>query len=182
MKILTKIALTVATAISLAVGAQAQTTTFNWNFNDLDGIYDGGTPVNFSISALTAVNSTLLFNTTSPSNYTGASGGGNASVSAKSGALNLAKSTYFTFSLTPSASYAINSIAFSLGSRSTGSGPILLTLFSSTDGFATPLATTASPNDSSWNLCSFTFSNTGATNAPFEFRLYGSGGNSTSSN
>lgn len=183
MKTLTKIALTIAAVAGLASATHGQTTTINWNFTDLDGTFDSGTPVNFSISNLTAVNSSLAFNTTSPSSgYPGATGGGNAAVSAVAGGFNLTTSTYYTFTLTPSAGFAINSVSFSFGSRTTTTGPIVLSLRSSTDGFATDLGTSSAPNDSTWNLFTFNFTNTGATNVPVEFRLYGSGGTSTSSN
>ncbi len=47
MKALTKIALTIAIAVGLTAMAHAQTTTINWNFTDLDGIFDGGYPSQF---------------------------------------------------------------------------------------------------------------------------------------
>lgn len=50
------------------------------------------------------------------------------------------------------------------------------------DNFATDLGSSAAPNDSNWNLYSFNFNTTGASGAPVEFRIYGSGGSSTASN
>ena len=157
--------------------------TLNWNFTDGDATFDSGSPANFTVSDLTAGNSTLGINSTSPSTgYTGASGTNNAAVSAVSGALSVSTSTYYSFTLTPGSGFAINATEFSFGSRSTASGPVALTLRSSADNFASDLDSSVAPNDSSWNLYDFTFDITGALDTPVEFRLYGSGGTSTASN
>ncbi len=184
MNSFTKLALTLVAAVAVSASStSAQTTTINWNFTDLNTTFDNGTPVNFTVSPLTAVNSSLSINATSASSgYAGATGGGNAAVSAVLGTLSLTTSTYYSFSLTPSAGFAINSVSFTLGSRSTSTGPTSLSFFSSADSFTTALATNSSPTDSSWNLYTFTFNSTGAPGTPVEFRLYGSGGTSTASN
>jgi PEP-CTERM motif len=169
--------------IAVATSAQAQLTTINWDFTDGDTTFDNGSPVHFTVSDLTVVNSSLSINSTSPSGgYTGASGSNNAAVSAVSGPFDVANSTYYTFTLTPNSGFAINAISFSFGSRSTSSGPVFLSLRSSVDGYASDLDSAVASNDSSWNLYSFSFNTTGGVDTPVTFRLYGSDGSSTASN
>jgi hypothetical protein len=68
-----------------------------------------------------------------------------------------------------------------LGSRSTATGPVLLTLRSSVDGFAANLGSATAAANSNWSLYSFAFNATGAVGAPIEFRIYGSDGSGAGS-
>ena len=174
---------TVIAAIVLASSAFAAQAQINWNFSDLNGTPDGGIPPNVTVSDLTAGNSALAFNTTSASSgYTGATGGGNAAVSAVAGTLNINTSTYYQFTLTPASGYQINATDFTFGTRITASGPTLISLRSSLDGYTTDLATQAGVNDSAWRLVTMAFTASGAMDEAVTFRLYGSGGSSTASN
>ena len=174
---------TVIAAIVLASSAFAAQAQINWNFTDLNGTPDGGIPPNVTVSDLTAGNSGIAFNTTSASTgYTGATGGGNAAVSAVAGTLNINTSTYYQFTLTPASGYQINATDFTFGARSTASGPTLFSLRSSLDGYTTDLASQAAINDSTWRLVTMAFTASGAVDEAITFRLYGSGGSSTASN
>ena len=178
-----KLILMVSLLVLCAASRVSAVDVVMWNFSDLNGTFDSSPPTGFAVSALTAVNSSIAFNATSPSSgYTGATGGGNAAVSAVLGGFNVSTSTYYTFTLTPNAGFSIDTTAFSFGSRSTASGPVLLTLRSSVDGFSTDVASAVAANDSSWSLFSFVINVSGHTDTAVEFRLYGSGGSATASN
>ena len=173
----------VIAAIALAASAFAAQAQINWNFTDANTTPDGGVPPNVIVSDLTAGNSSLAINSTSASTgYTGASGGNNAAVSAVPGTLNISTSTYYQFTLTPASGYQINATDFTFGNRSTASGPTVLSLRSSIDGYTTDLASQAVANDSVWRLVTMAFTATGAIDEAVTFRLYGSGGSSTASN
>jgi hypothetical protein len=91
--------------------------------------------------------------------------------------LDVATSAYFEFTLTPDAGFLINANGLSLGSRSTGTGPQLLTLRSSIDGFTANIATAAVSNSSTWAFVTFSaFNITGDPSTPVTFRIYGSNG------
>ena len=171
-------------SFAVAAAAQAQSTVVRWNFNDLDATFDSGTPVNFSIGIMTVGNTTTssIDSSSASSGYTGASGGGNFATRAVTGALSISTSTYYTFTLTPATGYQINASNLSVGSRSTGSGPTTLSLFSSIDNYTTPLSTANTSNGSTWALASLPFTVTGATDQAVTFRLYGSGGAGTIGN
>jgi DNA/RNA endonuclease G (NUC1) len=120
---------------------------------------------------------TTLLTTTSASTGTGASGTFNAGAATVNGALNPATSTYFEFTLSPAAGKRLLASGFAFRTRSTGTGPIAYTLYTSVDGYAAPVASGTLSNNSAWSLVTTAFTTvTGATGAPVTFRLYGSGG------
>jgi hypothetical protein len=164
--------------LALVSAARAQA---KWNFDSTLPTNADPTslPANITGGTITAINATLAINTTSGSTgaYTGASGGNSASAGAVAGALNLASSSYFSFSLATSGGNRLFASGLSIGSRSTGTGPTTLTLYSSADNFTSPLATTSASANSSWALMTFpAFSVFGPTNGSLTFRIYGSGG------
>ena len=133
----------------------------------------------------------MSFNATSPSgSYTTAagflaSGGTNAAVIAKTGALNTAfgGSTYLGYDLSLSAASGVsyNITDVSLGSRQTGTGPTTLSLYDGTDGFTSTsnlLSSVTVATTSTWTADDFagisvSLPNDGST---VSFRIYGSGG------
>lgn len=120
---------------------------------------------------------TALLTTVSASSGTGASGAVNAGAATINGALNLATSTYFEFTLTPGAGKRLLATGLSFRSRSTGTGPQALAVYSSTDGFTTALATTTNGSGTSWALYTPAFTTvTGLADTPVTFRIYGYNG------
>lgn len=178
-KILTIIGLAAATL----AGAQAQV-VLTWNFADDNAVVDSGTPVNFSVSALTIGNSLGTVadpvNSTSASgSYTGATGTGNIGNAYRIGALNTGTSGsgYIEFTLTPIAGYTIKLTNFDFGVRSTSTGPQAFALRSSQDSYATDLFTGTISNNSAWTLKDNSVNFTSSTDgAAVTFRLYGYNG------
>ncbi|MFZ4059395.1 MAG: beta strand repeat-containing protein, partial [Ferruginibacter sp.] len=95
---------------------------------------------------------TALITGTSVSNNSGASGGNNAGVAARTGALTLGAngSAYFEFTLTPNTNYGVTLSAINFGTRSTNSGPTNFTIRSSVDGYTADLITGSIPTISTW--------------------------------
>jgi hypothetical protein len=189
---MTKLGLAATIALATLVSqAYAQGTgTVTWNFTDGDNVADGVTIPNLGNTPTwdqgnNNGTTTEISSTSASSGYTGASGTNNAGAAARAGALSITAGTgsaYFEFTLNPGAGLAIEGTGLSLGSRSTGTGPQLLTLRSSVDGFVGDLATAAVPNTSAWTLVTLSaFDVTGAADTPITFRLYGSNGTGTPS-
>jgi hypothetical protein len=158
------------------VAAHAQVV---WTFTSGTGAADS-LPPNITGGIITASNfggGSLAFNSTSASPTPAFSGSNNAAVNAKSGSLDPSSSTYFDFTLTPGVDQHIRATGFSLGSRSTATGPTSLSLYTSIDGFTALVASVSTTANSTWasvTLSSFTV--TGAAGSAVTFRLYGSGG------
>ncbi|MCX6956242.1 MAG: immunoglobulin domain-containing protein [Verrucomicrobia bacterium] len=174
------ISFTTSNSATLTVNAPAPAAIV-WNFTTATPSSNATTDV--TASAVTQNNNngtTALLTTTSPSGtYTGASGGNNAGAAARIGSLvkGASGSAYFEFTLTPTAGKRLVVSALSFGTRSTGTGPIAYDIYSSLDSFATPVATGAIANNSSWSLKSPAISTlTGATDTAITFRIYGYGG------
>lgn len=171
------------------------TTNVYWDFSGPAG---PDKPTLGTISGLTTAFSfgnaaSLNYNaSSSSSSYTTAAGftasaGTNAYVAVRTGAFDIGTNTYFSFSLSLSlitgTSYTISDV--SLGSRSTGSGPTSLALYSSTDGssFSAVGSPLAVNQDNNWAAADFSgiliaLPNDGST---VYFRLYGTGSSSASS-
>lgn len=169
---------TSAPAILAVVEAPA---SIVWDFSSASP--SSGVPAGVTGGAVTQGNNngtTALLTTVSVSSgYAGVSGGANAGAAARVGALNQAAggSTYFEFTFEPEAGRRFVATALSFGMRSTGTGPQAFALFSSVDGFTTPLATGVVPNNSSWRWHSPVFAGVaGSSGAPVTFRLYGYNG------
>ncbi len=185
MKILVPLLLTLTT---LGIADQLSAEVVQWTF-DAPGPTDGRTTTNgiytnYTVAPLTQGNNngtvTLISGTSPSAGYTNASGGNNAAAAAFIGALNPATSTFFAFTFTPATGYSVQATGFTLGERSTGTGPQLLTLRSSLDNFTTDIATAAVNANSTWSLVSLSpFSLTAPVDTAVTFRLYGSNGTGT---
>ena len=159
-----------------------------WSFTDGTGA-PSATVANLSGGVLSAGNlagtSSLAFNTTSASTNSGASGGNNAAVrTVASASLSPSSSTYFEFTVTPANGHQISATGLTLGSRSAGTGPTTLSLFSSVDSFSSALGSIVTSTNSTWTSVTLSsFSVAAAANTPVTFRLYGApSGTTTSAN
>lgn len=163
--------------------------TVTWNFGTsaaLTADPTSGLSADLTGGTLTAGNNNVsganppLLSTTSASTPTSTfSGNGNAGVAARVGALNKAAggSAYFEFTLAPSAGKRLLVTGISFGSRSTGTGPVAYSIFTSLDGFASSVATGTLLANSTWAMQSPTLpALTGATGAPITVRIYGHSG------
>ncbi|MFY7665577.1 beta strand repeat-containing protein, partial [Flavobacterium sp.] len=121
---------------------------------------------------------TMLSNTSVSSVYAGASGGNNAGIAVQNGALNTATSSYFEFVLTPAAGFTVSLNAISFGMRSTGTGPVNFVVRSSSDSYASNLASGTDSANSAWTLKSPTTTTTvtSGNGTAITFRIYGFGG------
>ena len=161
--------------LALPLGAQ---TTVTWNFS-AGTAAAAGTVANLAASAISAGNtasaSAMVVNTTSASDFSGASGTHNAGVRTVTAAsLATATSTYFAFTLTPAAGYSLTATSLGFGSRSAGSGPTALALYSSADNFLASIASTTVSNNSTWASVSLSgFNVSGGLDTAVTFRLYG---------
>lgn len=168
----------------LSVGAlSAQTLIY-----DFTGAATGaptGSISNITFSNATSNNNlgtvaTPVNGTSASSGYAGSSGTNNIGAAARAGVLDITTGTgsaYIEFTMTPSASFALTLQSISFGERSTGTGPQLVTIRTSLDGFATDLASAAVANTSTWTLQSPTFAPiSGGLDQPITIRLYGSNG------
>ena len=185
-KIMKKALLTFAIITVAAIAAQAQNVIYSFpdntgaastvGANITASAFSGGNP------ATTAAGGQFAITTTSASNNTGASGGFNAGIAAKGGALDPANSSFFSFTLTPAAGFFLDVTGLQFGSRSTGTGPQAFTLRSSLDAFATDVATFTLVNNSTWALLGpSAFSLIGANSQAITFKIIGSGGTGSSS-
>jgi hypothetical protein len=157
----------------------------SWSFGTSVGVATPtGVPANMTVGAITQGNNngttTILTNTSASSGYTGASGQFNAGAAARVGALNINAngSAYFEVTLTPDTGYKVSVTGISLGSRSTSTGPQLLSIRSSKDAYATTIASNAISNNSIWVLLPFSPFTTveSSVSTPITLRIYGSGG------
>jgi len=162
------------TSSTISIGTVSGNVT--WNFNTASP-----TSVAFAnISELTQGNNngtTILLSTTAASSgYSGASGGNNAGLSARTGALNTGSSgsAYFTFTVNGSNSGSFTLTGISFGSRSTTTGPQLYSLRSSIDNYASNIDTGFLLNTGSWIFKSRAGLNISGTSVTF--RIYGSNG------
>lgn len=168
-----------AWAMMPVLASQAQ--TIGWNFGT--NAVPLASPSSNSAAHVTAGDlargnnngTTLLVTNSSPSSgYTGASESYNAGAAARTGALSVANSTYFTFTLTPDATNTLRVTGLSLGSRSTSTGPQAFCVRSSLDAYAADLATGTLANNSAWALKSVAFAAISPTpGTPMTVRIYG---------
>ncbi len=153
-------------------------TAITWNFTTGTAAA-AGSVANISASAVSAGNtassSALVVNTTSASDFSGASGTYNLGVrTATSATLSTATSTYFEFTLTPTTGYSITATSFSFGTRSAGTGPTALALYSSVDNFLANLSSTTVSANATWTSVVLSgFNVSGAQGGAVTFRLYG---------
>lgn len=167
-----------AAALNLASGSGQ----LYWDFSTATAT--GGLPPDIGGGLVSQVNNNgttaLLTNASVSSGYSGASGGNNAGAAARTGPLNRADaagSAHFELTLEAPTGRRIVVTSFSFGSRSTATGPQAFALFSSVDGFATPLSSGALANNSAWTLVAPEFPPFAAEpGRPVTFRLYGYNG------
>ena len=145
-----------------------------------------GVQPNSTVSAVAQGNNngtTALITAVSLSNtYPGFSGGNNAGAAARTGAINTAANgtAYFEVTFTPSTGYQITLSAISSGSRSTTTGPQLLIVRTSLDGFVSDASTATVSNTSAWALAPFSALNVaGGNDIAITLRIYGSAGTGT---
>jgi hypothetical protein len=154
-----------------------------WNFNTASPT--SGVLANSTVSDVSQGNnsgSTTLITATSPSTgYAGASGGNNAGATAFTGALSTATSTYFEVTITPASGFAIAVAAMSLGNQSTdATGPQLVTVRSSLDGYTTDVGSITISTTGVWGLTIPILGIlNGTVDQPITLRIYGSDGTGT---
>jgi RHS repeat-associated protein len=163
-------------------GPRTNNFTAYWNFGTLSGnslpTAVTGSGVNFgafSLSNNLGNLSTSLTNSSASSGYTDASGFFNVSAVTRNGALS-ATSTYFEVNILPSAGVDVSVNGLDFGTRSSATGPRLLSISASQDSHGVPLFTNALLNNSTWVRLSPRFAGFAPTNSPQTLRLYGSGG------
>lgn len=109
--------------------------------------------------------------------YIGASGEQNAAVAARTGPLDKSVngSAFLSITLTASPGYKLTISSFSLGIRSTTTGPQQLALFSSMDEFQAPLLTNVLLANSEWSYFDLPLP-TSPSKSVIVFKLFGYGG------
>jgi subtilisin family serine protease len=157
-------------------------TTITWNFTS-NGAPSSALPAGVTGGTVTQGNNngtTSFPDGAAPSSgYTGASGGGNLGLAARTGALNTGTngSAFATFTLTPDAGRRLVISAISFAARRSNTGPQAWALYSSADNYATALATGTIPSATTWVLFAPTISTiTTALGTPVTFRIYGYNG------
>ena len=160
-------------------------TTYTWDCSTLGST----TGINSNITSANFVNpqgnnngtTTQITALSVSTGYSGASGTSNFGAASFTGALSTTTTTYFSTVITPTSGYGIQLNSISFGSRSTATGPLLVSVYSSIDNYASAIGTATVANNSSWTLSTVTFSTglIGLANTPVTLRLYGSGGGGT---
>lgn len=178
----------VGAVVCLAFTAPLRADEIGWNFGSGSvGTLSptSGVPVaNLSVSDFSRTNggpgdasNIIDSGSNSGGAYAGASGDNNAQAIAEPGALNLATSTWFEFTLTPSGGNQVTVTGFTFGSRSSSGGPLQLSIRSSLDNYATEIASANVLADLTWALLTPTTTPTSSgTNTPITVRIYASGG------
>jgi hypothetical protein len=105
--------------------------------------------------------------------YSAGSGGSYFAASTWTGATPGAN--YFEFTLTPTAGYQIEVTSISFGHRATSTGPTAFAVRSSSDGFASNLASGTFVNDGFWRASGTMSITLSALSSGTTFRIYGSG-------
>ena len=145
-----------------------------WDFSTATPL--SGIPAGISVSAVSQGNNNgttaLLTTTSASSGYAGATGGNNAGAAANVGPFRPDSSTYFEWTLTPSAGVSITVSQINFGSRSTGTGPQAYDIRTSLDNFATTAASSTLANNSTWALLTNATSIAGASGQAITFRIY----------
>jgi uncharacterized protein (TIGR03382 family) len=122
----------ISAVLALVAGsASAASTLVSWNSTGMAG-NEASMPVSFTAANVTAAAMTR-----------GAGLGGNAGANSfnSNGWADLAANDYVELSFTIAAGYAADLDIFALGSQSSGTGPGTMGVYSSTNGFASPVFT-----------------------------------------
>lgn len=172
--------------VSLVVCAPVQAASdVKWHFGtaSASATPSSGLPADVTGGTLSQGNNngttTLLTTVSASTGYAGVTGQFNAGAAARIGALNkgASGSAYFEFTLTPDAGKTLTISALQFGSRSTGTGPQAFSVFTSLDAYATPVATGATPNNSTWALRTPSFTSvTGTSGGAITVRIFGHDG------
>jgi hypothetical protein len=169
----------------LLTALQNVSAQIKWDFDENSGtasVLSTSVPANVTASDFSFGNTfgtvTPMVTNTSASNYTGASGNYNATVSANATTpFSTTTNTYFTFTLTPATGYSITMSAIQFGARSLTTGPNAYQIYTSADNFTTSIGGNSLNNNSSWYLKQPTTTLVvGAANTPLVVRVYGYAG------
>lgn len=156
-----------------------------WNFGTtapFSAYPSSGIPANITVDSVRYGNSTgtpFLSNTSVSSGYSGATGAGNAGVTAKAGPLDYTVnastgSAFYEITLTPDAGYYLTISNISFGSRSTGTGPKKYSIRTSLNSYATEVAgDTINSATSVWGLRTQPLSIIGTVGTQIKLRIYG---------
>jgi hypothetical protein len=167
--------------ITVGICSGTLSASASWNFTTAD---ISSTPITgLTISEISRGNnngtSNALLNSTSASNISGTSGGNNAGVAARIGALNTGvdQSAYFEFTLTPGTDYSAQLTSITFASRSTSTGPQAYAVRSSADGYAANIGSGTISNNATWAFTTAAIDplNTGL-GEEVTFRIYGFNG------
>jgi hypothetical protein len=165
---------------------QAQT-TYVWDCSSAS-TPTSGSNANVTVGTWTQGNVngavTMIGTASASSGYTGASGTSNFGTAARTGALvtGSSGSAYFEITLTPASGFSITLTEFSIGSRSTGTGPLAYAIRTSTDSYGSDVATGTLTSSSTWILRSNTgLSASSVSGSPITFRIYGYNGTGSAS-
>ena len=166
---------------ALALTGSLSAQTIAWNFTDLNGTFDTGTPVNWTVSGITIGNS--FGNVTTPINgqsvssgYTTASGTGNIGNANNTAGFSLS-SPYYEFTITPDSGFALSLNDLDFGARSTGTGAQAYSIRWSFDSFGTEIAGGSIANNSTWSFKDNSFASlTAPVDTPVTVRIYAYGG------
>lgn len=160
--------------------------SFGWNAGTSSGSASSssGSDPNVTAGSVSRVNggTSAPEDTTSVSDYSGASGNYNFEAHAVAGTtVNTDTSTCFSLTLIPSAGYSITLNSLSFGSRSTATGPTSIAIYSSIDSFAASIGSEFVSANGIWSAPSgISLSGTGAADTAVELRIYGYGQSSVS--
>ena len=180
MKKITTLFLIVSLFLTTQLSAQ-----ITWDFgitSALSAYPSSGIPANITVDSVTHGNSTgtpFLSTTSVSSGYTGATGAGNAGVTAKIGPLDYTVnattgSAFYEITLTPDAGYYLSITNISFGSRSTGTGPKKYSIRTSLNSYMTEVAgDTINSATSAWGLRTQPLSITGTVGTQIKLRIYG---------
>ncbi len=184
------------TLATLIVSGSVSATEIGWNFGSGSvGTLSptSGVPVtNLTVSDFSRANggpndtqaNIIDSGSNSAGAYAGASGDNNAQAIAIAASLDITNSTYFSFTLTPTAGNIVTVSGFTFGSRSSTGGPTLISIRSSLDNFATNIASATVIADANWALLApATLTTSSGPDTPITFRIYGTdGGNGNAVN
>ena len=163
----------------LGIWGQSASLELYWNMQTASPAY----PTGFNLQAGDLLqennfgNTSFLSNQVPSSGYAGASGDNNASLAARAGPLQKEAqgSAYVEFTIIPLPGYRVTINGFSLGMRSTLTGPQQWSLFHSEDEFLVAVAAGSVENNSSWKHVEVSGLQFSAAK-PITLRLYGYGG------
>jgi hypothetical protein len=180
----------VSTACGLTV-AQGGAYTVEFNFGSASATTSttSGTPLDSSVGSMSLGNTLGTLgtnpNSTTPSTgYATASGGFNYDQVAKNGTLSTSTSTYYQFTVTPTAGNLVQIMDFDFGANSTTSkGPLSYVLRWSVDSYAANITSGSLTANSTWAYKDNSFSPLSSTalGGAVTFRLYVYGGSGASS-